>query len=155
RFEAAPGQLTRHVVVRDGRFDGPAKAAFVFEGEAADVVIEDCRVADVGVAVGLPRREPVPPVHFTLSSSTFYNVATFLDVAAPPHPKYGPAVVQNNLFVNVGTLLRLDGGPPPAKVDWLAGRVWNGCDRDLPGGALLGCEKVDASGLKLLPENDR
>jgi hypothetical protein len=155
RFEAAPGQLTRHVLVRDGRFDGPAKAAIVFVGEAADVVIENCRVADVGVGVALLKREPVPPVHFTLSSSTFYDVATFLDLAAAPSPgKYGPAVVQNNLFVNAGALVRVAGGTPD-KLDWLAGRVWNACDPDAPGGKLLGCMKVDATGLKLLPENDR
>src|SRR5262249_42769580 len=133
-----------------------ARAAFVFAGEATDVQIEGCRVAEVGAAVTVPRREPAAPVRFTLASSTFYKVGTLLDLAAvPPHDKYGPAGVQGNLVVGGRPVAGRDGGARPARWDWLAGRVWNGCDRDLPGGALLGCEKVDVGGLNLLPDSDR
>jgi serine/threonine protein kinase len=149
-FDAPAGRDNRHVHVRHSRFEGPAKAALFCAGPTVELVFEGNRVWSM--ETGIHYEKAVTPFPFSgvFTSNTFFETTAAFDfAAAPPHQQQGQSSVRNNLFVQVPTVVQLDGRPAPPRLNFLASPVWNGVDRSaLPGSEVLGCQMVPVADLE-------
>jgi serine/threonine protein kinase len=105
---------TRAVAVKNGRFEGPAKAGIKVEGPSSDLEVSGNRFfrCDVGVTFGPPGDRPVQA---RVTGNTFFgNTGVFFDLAAVGPKvtgKYDVAVNQN-FFAQTWAMVRASGTPP-------------------------------------------
>lgn len=100
---------SRHIAVRDCRFEGPFTAAVAVDGPAEDVVIEHSRLWRAAEGVRCRRDAAGQPLRLTVAGNTFADMRDAVTIGGATAD--GRVDLRQNLFINCGSALKAETAP--------------------------------------------